>query len=258
MKKSAVLFDTLFTFAAVFFAALFISDWFLRDARVLPFAVTTALFVSFFVLRMHRKKPLRKSPERLDALLNKFVFSPPDYALSFTKDALGSKGTAREENGLLQVGKAAFYPCFVPEPLSTVRVAEGYARAAKSGAQRLVILSAYGATPDADTLASRLQDPQTEIWDFAKVYSFFCHLGHPPTETLRLKSRKKRFAIKDAVTKPKAIKYVFTAGVLLFFARFAPFAPLYAVTAAVCFTLALVCLFLSHGAQPHKKRKKRE
>ncbi|MDE7396036.1 MAG: hypothetical protein K2M95_07985 [Clostridiales bacterium] len=258
MKNSAVLFDTLFTFAAVFFAALFISDWFLRDARVFPFAVTAALFVSYFVLRRHRKKPLRKAPDTLDALLNKFVFSPPEYALSFSRKALERKGTVQRKNKLLRVGTTAFYPCFLPEPLTAANVTEGYARAVKLGAKRLVILSAYGAASETAALAARLQDPQTEVWDFARVYAFFCYLGHPPTQTLRLKSQKKRFALKDAVARPKAIKYVFTATVLLFFARFAPFAPLYAVTAAVCFTLALVCLFLSHGTETHKKHKKRE
>ena len=255
MKKSVVLFDTLFTFAAVFFAALFISDWFLRDARVFPFAVIAALFVSFFVLRKHRKKVT--PPRELDALLNKFVFSPKNYAMVFTRNALMRKGTPRRKNGVLTVGVTSFYPCFLPEKLGTAQIADGYARAAKEGSKRLVILSAYGANPEATQLAVRLQDPQTEVWDFAKVYAFFCYLGHPPTQTLRLKTKKQRFVLKDAVAKPKAVKYVFTAVVLLFFARFAPFAPLYAVTAAVCFTLALVCLFLSH-ASPHKKHKRHE
>ena len=161
-----------------------------------------------------------------------------------------------EEGGVLTLLGTAFYPCFLPEPLEAVQIAEGYGRAAKTGAKRLVVLPAYGAVTAAATLAARLQNPQTEVWDFAKSYAFFCFLGMPPKETLPLKSNKTRFTLKGAVARPKARKYAFTALVLLFFARFAPFAPLYAVTAALCLTLALLCLFLSRT--PRKRRKKRE
>ena len=255
MKKSAATFDTLFTLAAAFLAALFLGDYFLRDARVFPFAATAALFAAFLVKRGHAAKT-RKAPRDLEAIINKFVFSPQSYAFDFTKEALRRKGEPQEEEGVLTLHGTAFYPCFLPEPLEAAHIAEGYGRAAKTGAKRLVVLSAHGAAATAAALAARLQDPQTEVWDFAKSYAFFCFLGVPPKETLALKSNKTRFTLKSAVARPKAAKYAFTALVLLFFARFAPFAPLYAVTAALCFTLALLCLFLSRT--PRKKRKKRE
>ena len=252
VKKSAAVFDTLFTFAAAFLAALFLGDYFLRDMRVFPFAATAALFAAFFVRRGHRAK--KRKTVNLEELANKFVFSPKPYALSFTKAALSNRGDPQEEDGVLTLAGTAFYPCFLPEPLTPAHIAEGYGRAAKSGAERLVFLTANGAAQSAAVLAARLQSPQTEIWDFARVYAFFRYLKAPPKETLALKSNKTRFTLKSTVARPKALKYAFTALVLLFFARFAPFAPLYAVTAAFCFTLALLCLILS---RPQKARRKK-
>lgn len=246
MKKPSVIIDTALTLAALFFLGCIVMGYFTRNTgSILCAAAVFSLTVTFFTGRLTEKRHMpQKKKRKLDDLMNKFVFSPHDYAYRFTLDALTDKCAVKEENGLILAGGTAFCVRLTGEKVSTAVLAERYAAATQLRAKRLVILSAYGAEQDALETAKLLSAPTAEIWDFCKVYAFFVYLKHPPTETLRLKpTRKKKFGavFSIALRRENARRYLFSAIVTLLFARFLPYSVFYVVIAAISLVLAILC-----------------
>lgn len=245
MKKLSSVIDTFLTLAALFLLAVFVVGYFSSDRyTILFFAVVFAFAGAYFTTRISRKRSVPKIRKRkLDALMNKFVFSPPEYARDYVRNALAAKGEVAEVRDLLVVGKTAFAVQLTAEKVSAVTLALSYASARECGAEKLVILSAKGATEDADETAKLLSSPKAEIWDFEKTYRLLAYLGHPPRETLELapEKKKKGALFAGALSKHNARKYLMSAIVTLVFARFMPHAVLYVIFSALGVTLAILC-----------------
>ena len=245
MKKPSVILDTILTFAASWLLFAAIASYFTQSAAVtVSAAITAAAAVTYFTGKISAKRRLPKRRRRkLNELLNKFVFSPPEYAHDFTMKAISNKHTAVEKNGFIFSGTTAFLVKLIPEKISFATLASAYAAAAQSGAERLVILTAYGGEPETSSTAALLKSPATEIWDFEKVYDFYSHLNFAPTETLSLDKPKRK--VKEALTatlrRENARGYLFTAIVTLMFAGFVPHGVYYVCISAICITLALLC-----------------
>lgn len=245
MTKISVFIDTVLTAVALFFLGVLIAGYFTSNGVTtvlssLVFALTVTFFTGRFAEK--RRAPAKKK-DKLLALMNKFVFSPPQYAYDFVLHALEKKGAVREENGFICTHDTAFFVRFTGDAIGRAELATCYAQAAQLPVKKLVIFTSYGALPEADETARVLTAPTTEIWDFAKAYDLFVYLGCPPTETLALKLAKKRFgaAFAGALRRANARKYLLSALVMLLFARFMPYAVFYAVLSAVSLTLAVLC-----------------
>lgn len=245
MKKPSVIIDTVLTFAAIFLLCAVVAGYFTSDkAYTVPAALIAALAVTFFTSRLSAKRRLPKKRKRkLGELLNKFIFSTPAYAYDHVLDAIKSKHAVAEQNGFIVSGGTAFYVKIDPEKIGFSTLAERYSAAAEIKAERLVILSAYGADTQTAETARLLSAPKTEIWDFEQVYRLLAHLGHAPTETLVLTRPRKKLgaAIRGALSRENARGYLFTAIVTLLFARFMPYSVLYVAVSAVAVTLSVLC-----------------
>lgn len=247
MKKPSVIIDTLLTFAAAFLLGATLCGYFSRNtAVILCGALVFALAVTFFSAKLSDKRKLpAKRKKKLNEILDKFIFSLPEYAYDFALETIRRKCNPKEINGLIIANSTAFSVRITPEKINCATLACDYANAAKAGAKRLVIMSAYGADASAATTGDLLSSPKTEIWEFEKVYDFFTRLGNRPTQTLVLAPRKKKIGavFKNALSRVNARKYLFTAIVILFFARFMPYSVFYVAIASVSFTLALLSRF---------------
>lgn len=243
MKKPSALIDTVLTFAALFLLCAVVVGYFSRKTSVvLLTAFPIALGITFFAgLLAGKRRAPKARRKQLENLRNKFLFSPPEYAFSFVRETLAHKGEPTEKDGLLLCGATAFCVCLTAEKISLAQLANRYAAAHAAGARKLVFLSAYGAEADAESTAPQLQSPEVQIFDWESTYRFFVALKHPPTETFRLSSPRKTRGITGALKRENSRKYLFAAIVLLFGARFMPYAPLYAVFAALCIVLAVLC-----------------
>jgi len=244
MKKTSVIIDAFLTFAATFLLAAAVIGYFARDTLAVTIsAAIVALAATFFTgkLSAHRARP-KKLRQKQKEILNKFLFSMPDYAYDFTLNAIRRKREPIERDGLTIARKTAFSVKLTPQKISCAELASVYAAAAKNECSRLVILSAYGAQADAAEFCGLLGTPAAEIWDFAKVYDFYSHLGCAPTESLKLASGKKKFGavLSGALARENARRYLFSAVITLLFARFMPYSVFYVVIASVSLTLALL------------------
>ncbi|MCI8458139.1 MAG: hypothetical protein HFE46_00510 [Clostridia bacterium] len=258
MKKISSLFDTLLTFAALFLLSCVTAGYFVRSTpAVLASACTFTFAVLFFtgIFSRRRRKPKEKQ-KKLNELRNKFLFSPPDYALDFTEQAVRKKCEPKRQDGFILSDKTAFCVCLTPEKVRTAFLAERYAAAARLGVARLVFLSAYGAEEDAAQTVEQLREPAAEIWDWEKVYEFFASLGCPPTQTLTLAApaKQRSRAIRNAFVRRNARRYLFAAIVTLLFARFMPYGALYVIIASLSLVAALVC---RTGIAERRKAKKK-
>lgn len=244
MKKTVRIFDSVLSFCVLllfFFIAVryFVPSVVSAAALALTFTLCTLFFTGKWA---EKKRAPRVRKQKLTELCNKFLFSPPDYALDYVYNALCTKGTPRQENGLLVLGQTAFCVCLTPDKVRTAFLAERFAAAGALPVRRLVFLSAYGADEEAAQTAPCLHDPCVEIWAWEKVYDFFCYLHCPPTQTLPLvKDKSRPRYLRHALRRENARHYLIAAVVTLLFARFMPYAVLYVVIAALCLTLSVAC-----------------
>ncbi len=259
MKKISTVIDTVLTVAALFLLCSVIAGYFTRKTSVIILSsLTAAVALAFFTGRLAEKRKAPKVKKRkLGELMNKFLFSPPEYAQAFTVRAISNRAIPSEKNGFVFAGKTAFSVRLVPEKIGAATLAERYSAAAKLGAKKLVILSAYGAETDAAETASLLSEPTAEIWDFEKVYDFFSKLGCAPTETMKLEPKKRKFGelAAGALKKQNARKFLFSAIVLLLWARFVPYSGLYVIIASISVVLAAFCRFRPYERKRKVKRK---
>lgn len=246
MKKPSEIIDTVLTLIALFMFATIVCGYFTRNGTVtVAFSVVFAVCVTFFIglFSQKRKAPAIKK-KKLTDIMNKFVFSPQNYSSEFILNAIRKKHDTEENNGFIIAGKTAFCPKFTGEEISNAELARLYGAAAELGVKRLVIMSSHGADAKAAENLPLLCEPSAEIWDFAEVYDFLCAVGCEPTQTMKIKPRKKRFGavFATALKRENARRYLFSAIVMLVSARFMPYAPLYIVFSSLSVVLAMLCL----------------
>lgn len=246
MKKLSYYLDIVLTLLAFFLLCSVILGYFTHSTSVIVISSLTLSFAAtFFTSRISDKRRApNKRKRKLNDIMNKFLFSPPDYAYEFVLKAVKTKREPREESGFIIAGKTAFCVCITPAKTDTAYLADRYAAAAKLGLKRLVLLTALGAQPDAVNTARLLSMPTVEIWDFEKVYDFLSRLHCAPTETLKLETSKRKFgeAFKGALKRENARKYLFASIVTLLFARFMPYSALYVGLSSISATLAVLCM----------------
>lgn len=259
MKKFSTVIDTLLTAAALFLLCSVIAGYFTRKtSAILLSSLTAAVALTFFTGRLaERRKAPSVKKRKLRELMNKLLFSPPEYAQAFTVRAISNRAIPSEKNGFVLAGKTAFAVRLVPEKIGAATLAERYSAAAKLGARKLVILSAYGAESDAAETARLLAEPTAEIWDFEKVYDFFERLGCAPTETMKLEPQKRKFGAlaAGALKKENARKFLFSSIVLLLWARFVPYSALYVIIASISVVVAIFCRFKPNERKRKAKRR---
>lgn len=257
MKKISAFLDTVLTFAALaLFCAVTVGYFTRKTTIIILCSVTVAAAVTYIIRILIRRHDAPKALRRKRSeILNGFMFNKSNYAYDFALNAISKKCSPEQTNGLISSGKTAFKVLMIPEKISAADLAFAYSAASDINAEKLVIMSAYGAAEDAQTVADLLSEPSVEIWDFDKVYDFFASLGCEPTETLKLQPKKKEFSqvLWGAINRRNAKRYLFGAIVLLLWARFIPYSVAYVCVASVCITLALVCLL--YNRRPAKKRK---
>lgn len=246
MRKPFVILDTLLTFTTLFLLTAVVVGYFTRQTHIiLTVSLCGTLGITYFTGKLAARKqiPKQRKQERKEKL-QYFLFSPPQDAVDFVREALETKGAVDERDGLLIVKKTAFYVALTPEKVTVAVLARVFAAAKAQGVKRLVFLSAYGADDEATETASCLLSPQTEIWEWDKVYALLSYLHHTPTQTLKLQKPKKRKKLGTvmllALRRENAKRYLFAAIVMLVFARFVAHGVLYIVFSAVCIVLALL------------------
>ena len=245
MKKLSYFIDTVITLAALFVLGGVTAGYFLSDTvMIVTFSAVFSLSATYFTgMSSRRTRRKTEKAQNIDAVRNKFVFSPSSYAYDFTIKAISRRCTPIEKNGYILTPAAAFKPHFTPEKVSAAELSKLYAAATETGAKRLVVLSSYGLSEDAVKYLPLLDSPKVEIWDFNKTYDFYSHLGSTPTETLKIRKDKKslRGFTLVALQRKNARRYLFTAVVTLIFARFLPYSALYIFVSALTLVLALLC-----------------
>ena len=245
MKKLSNIIDTVITLGALAVLGAVTAGYFLRDrVMIFTFAAVFSLATTYFTgITSRRVRVKSQKAKDMEAVMNKFVFSPESYAYDFTLSAISRRCTPEEKNGFILTPSAAFKPHFTPDKVSAAELSKLYAAALETGAKRMVVLSSFGASDDALKYIPMLTSPKVEIWDFNKAYDFFSHLGCTPSDKLEVKKEKKSFRgfAAGALKRENARRYLFTAVVTLVFARFLPHPALYIFVSALTLVLALLC-----------------
>lgn len=93
MKKLSYIIDTVITLAALFVLGAVTAGYFLRDAvMITTFAAVFALATTYFTgITSRRVRKKSQKAKNIEAIMNKFVFSPDSYAYDFTLAAISKK-----------------------------------------------------------------------------------------------------------------------------------------------------------------------
>ena len=267
MKKIYIynFFDVFFRIIIVFLLSFIWIRYFVYSlwlCVVLSSVVTGVIEIGVQIIQKRRRKIQKISKDekqKIENMINYFVFSSKAKVLDFFFNLAKSKHEATRKNEYILVGnavqKVALVPCFLVNDLSEQNVIDIFLKVEKENLKRLVICT-KSVSNNTSIMAKNLPldivilNGEETYFELVKKYNIF-----PPKIQLKI---QKKYTFSDFISsllnKSRTKGYFYLAIVILFGSFFSTFKIYYLIMSSVLLVLA----FASFSNVRYNPKRKRE